>query len=258
MDVGIRELKAKLSEHVQRASDGETIVVTDRGRPVARLVPYDTSSAVERGISEGWIEPARRPASGTPNATGRHGRSSRHWTPIGRDALRRFECVAQALRRRARLGGRRRADGHRSGARHVTDHRDRGSAQPRPAPRRRCVDRLPPPVRDRSRRLRARRPGRHHLQRSGGDRRAHGMPVDGRAPPGFGRSSRRLDDGSHVRRPPGTGGAGHRRSPFIGVCRHPGTIPFRTTARGPTRRSEHITPAGVRSHRAPVRRGGSA
>ena len=59
MDVGIRDLKAKLSEHVQRAADGETIVVTDRGRPVARLVPYDTSS-VERGIAEGWIEPARR------------------------------------------------------------------------------------------------------------------------------------------------------------------------------------------------------
>jgi prevent-host-death family protein len=64
MDVGIRELKAKLSEHVQRASDGETIVVTDRGRPVARLVPYDTSSAVERGIEQGWIEPARRTGLG--------------------------------------------------------------------------------------------------------------------------------------------------------------------------------------------------
>jgi prevent-host-death family protein len=60
MDVGIRELKAKLSEHVQRVREGETIVVTDRGRPVARRVPYDTSSAVERGIAEGWIEPARR------------------------------------------------------------------------------------------------------------------------------------------------------------------------------------------------------
>ena len=64
MDVGIRELKAKLSEHVQRANEGETIVVTDRGRPVARLVPYDTSSAIEQGIAEGWIEPARRTGLG--------------------------------------------------------------------------------------------------------------------------------------------------------------------------------------------------
>jgi prevent-host-death family protein len=60
MDVEIPELEAKLSEHVQRVSEGESIVVTDRGRPVARLVPYDTSAAVERGIAEGWIEPARR------------------------------------------------------------------------------------------------------------------------------------------------------------------------------------------------------
>jgi prevent-host-death family protein len=60
MEVGIRELKAKLSEHVQRAAEGETIVVTDRGRPVARLVPYDSSSALDRGVAEGWIEPARR------------------------------------------------------------------------------------------------------------------------------------------------------------------------------------------------------
>ena len=64
MEVGIRELKAKLSEHLQRVDEGETIIVTDRGRPVARLVPYDTSSAVERGIVEGWIEPARRTGLG--------------------------------------------------------------------------------------------------------------------------------------------------------------------------------------------------
>ena len=74
MEIGIRELKAKLSEHVQRASDGATIVVTDRGRPVARLVPYDTSSAIERGIADGWIEPARR--AGLGPATRHASRSS--------------------------------------------------------------------------------------------------------------------------------------------------------------------------------------
>jgi len=39
MDVAIRELKAKLSSYVQRAAAGEHITVTDRGRPVAMLVP---------------------------------------------------------------------------------------------------------------------------------------------------------------------------------------------------------------------------
>ena len=60
MTVGIRELKAKLSEYVGRAANGEQIVVTDRGRPVARLVGFEGGSMIERGIEEGWITPASR------------------------------------------------------------------------------------------------------------------------------------------------------------------------------------------------------
>jgi len=37
--VGIRELKMRLSEYVRKASLGEEIMVTDRGREVATLVP---------------------------------------------------------------------------------------------------------------------------------------------------------------------------------------------------------------------------
>lgn len=55
MNVGIRELKARLSEYVKRAGNGEHILVTDRGRPVARLVSLGGVSAVDRGIAEGWI-----------------------------------------------------------------------------------------------------------------------------------------------------------------------------------------------------------
>jgi len=60
MDVGVRTLKAKLSEYLERAAAGEDIVVTDRGRPVVRLVPFAALSEVERGIEEGWIEPPKR------------------------------------------------------------------------------------------------------------------------------------------------------------------------------------------------------
>ncbi len=60
MDVGVRELKAKLSEYLAAAAAGEDIVVTDRGRPVARLVQFGSVSAVERGIAEGWIDAPRR------------------------------------------------------------------------------------------------------------------------------------------------------------------------------------------------------
>jgi len=37
--VGIRQLKAKLSEYVREVKKGATVVVTDHGRRVARLVP---------------------------------------------------------------------------------------------------------------------------------------------------------------------------------------------------------------------------
>lgn len=37
--IGIRELKSKLSECVRDVKRGGTIVVTEHGRPVARLVP---------------------------------------------------------------------------------------------------------------------------------------------------------------------------------------------------------------------------
>ena len=60
MQVGIRELKAKLSEYIAAAADGSEITVTDRGKPVARLIGLEGASGIERGIEQGWIEPPRR------------------------------------------------------------------------------------------------------------------------------------------------------------------------------------------------------
>lgn len=60
MTVGVRELKANLSEYLARAASGEEIVVTDRNRPIARLVAYQAASQVDVGIEEGWIEPPHR------------------------------------------------------------------------------------------------------------------------------------------------------------------------------------------------------
>ncbi len=45
--VGIRELKARLSQCVRDVKRGATIIVTEHGRRVARLVP-DTGSLDER------------------------------------------------------------------------------------------------------------------------------------------------------------------------------------------------------------------
>ncbi len=45
--IGIRELKSKLSECVREVRDGGTIMVTEHGRPVARMIA-DASSLDER------------------------------------------------------------------------------------------------------------------------------------------------------------------------------------------------------------------
>ena len=45
--IGIRELKAKLSECVREVRSGATIVVTEHGRPVARMIA-DASALDER------------------------------------------------------------------------------------------------------------------------------------------------------------------------------------------------------------------
>jgi prevent-host-death family protein len=42
--VGIRDLKNNLSKYIDRVRSGEELVVTDRGRPVARLSAVDSST----------------------------------------------------------------------------------------------------------------------------------------------------------------------------------------------------------------------
>ena len=46
--VGIRELRQRASEYLRRVEAGETIEVTDRGRPVALLTPIPEAAPLER------------------------------------------------------------------------------------------------------------------------------------------------------------------------------------------------------------------
>jgi len=55
MDVGVRELKQKLSEYLEKASRGEVIRVTDRGVPKAILAPLPGRGRLDEGIAEGWV-----------------------------------------------------------------------------------------------------------------------------------------------------------------------------------------------------------
>jgi prevent-host-death family protein len=43
MVVGIRELKTQLSEYLRRVKAGQTIVITERGQPIGRIIPQPIS-----------------------------------------------------------------------------------------------------------------------------------------------------------------------------------------------------------------------
>jgi len=60
--VGIREAKVNLSRYVRLVQKGGEVVITDRGRPVARIVPFTASELslderVERLVEQGRLEP---------------------------------------------------------------------------------------------------------------------------------------------------------------------------------------------------------
>jgi len=71
--VGLKVLKNKLSEYVRMAAGGETILVTDRDRVVAELVPpredrspYVSDAVLAELVRRGWLTPAARPRQGPP------------------------------------------------------------------------------------------------------------------------------------------------------------------------------------------------
>lgn len=52
--IGVRELRQNASRYLKRVEAGETIEVTDRGRPVARIVPV-VPEGYARLVAEGRI-----------------------------------------------------------------------------------------------------------------------------------------------------------------------------------------------------------
>ena len=67
--VGLRELKNRLSEYMRLVRAGEHILVTDRGHPVAELVP--PTSAMARDPLAALAELERRGLLRPPTAEGR-------------------------------------------------------------------------------------------------------------------------------------------------------------------------------------------
>lgn len=52
----ISELKNGLSAYVDQVREGETVVITDRGRPVAHLVPAERSGDVDTEEMRAYLE----------------------------------------------------------------------------------------------------------------------------------------------------------------------------------------------------------
>jgi prevent-host-death family protein len=67
VEVGVRELKNHLSQYLDRVRDGEEIIVTDRGRPVARLAALDASTDhLAELVAMGAVRPPRPTAGQRP------------------------------------------------------------------------------------------------------------------------------------------------------------------------------------------------
>lgn len=63
LTIGIRQAKAQLSRLISEVAQGTEWIITDRGRPVAKLVPVaDVSIPLEHRIARlerwGWLDPA--------------------------------------------------------------------------------------------------------------------------------------------------------------------------------------------------------
>jgi prevent-host-death family protein len=74
MDVPVSELRAHLSDYLDRAREGTEVVITDRGMPIARLLGVTATTTLERLTADGIIARSAAPrpkASGQPRPRSR-------------------------------------------------------------------------------------------------------------------------------------------------------------------------------------------
>ena len=66
-EVGIAELRRALKDWVERARAGDEIIVTERGKAVARISGIGSDPLIDRLVAEGRVS---RPTGPRPRATG--------------------------------------------------------------------------------------------------------------------------------------------------------------------------------------------
>lgn len=55
--MSVYEAKTQLSSLLEKVSAGDQVVITNRGNPVAELVPFRSAPTAILGLAEGLIEP---------------------------------------------------------------------------------------------------------------------------------------------------------------------------------------------------------
>lgn len=61
--IGVRELHDRLSEHLERVEKGDEIVVTRRGKRIARLSPLEAERPLEDLVARGLVRMPVAPRS---------------------------------------------------------------------------------------------------------------------------------------------------------------------------------------------------
>lgn len=69
----MRELRDHLSRYLAQVRDGSEIVVTERGRAIARVVPVTGERTLDALIAEGVVTPARSRDRRRPTPARTHG-----------------------------------------------------------------------------------------------------------------------------------------------------------------------------------------
>lgn len=68
-EVGVAQFRRELKDWLDRAQSGDEVVITERGRPVARLSGIDVAPLLDRLTEQGQI--SSPPDAARPTASGR-------------------------------------------------------------------------------------------------------------------------------------------------------------------------------------------
>jgi len=68
VDIAVSAFRAQLSHWIERVRAGEEVVLTDRGTPVARLLPVHTAALLDDLVERGVLDRPRR--ADRPSARG--------------------------------------------------------------------------------------------------------------------------------------------------------------------------------------------